>query len=790
MAGGFVFASKALTLERLQGRLSNSKIPPFVHFTIGEWESRQGEIVARIQEKFKSLIAVRSSALNEDTKESSMAGYFESVLDVDPRSKEKIQEAVQKVSESYRKKGNGAGENQVLVQEQVQNVQVSGVAFTRDLETGAPYYVINYDDYSGRTDIITSGSSNQQKIFTYCKLYENAPSDKYLAQAVAAARELEEITGNDAIDIEFVISGGEFFLLQARPIATEAARTASSWAGLHKNLEHIKQFIRENNQPFPNLAGQSTAYGVMPDWNPAEIIGIDPKPLAFSLYRYLITDTIWPLAREQVGYKGIGYHPGICSLGGKPYVDIRMSFNTFLPEGLSLETSGKLVDFYLRKLRRFQDFHDKVEFNVVYTCYVLDYGGIEKEMQEEGFTKGEIGELKKCLFTLTDSILSERITSIEKEMGLCKILAAKRGRIVASSIPLPTKISQLGHDCKMYGTLPFSKLARFAFIGSATMRSLLRMGIITQEEYERFYASISTVATDFLFRLDDLKNKRVSREEFLREYGHLRPGTYDICSRTYAESFDEYVNLENFVVPQKPDTSFDFSAQTKAHIQEQLALHGFSISAQQLLEFIRKATAARELSKLEFTKNLSLMLRYIEEYLRECRISREDIAFLSINDILEFSHSALVHTSVERLKEKIVRNKHKYEMVKLVKLPPLIFMEKNVEYFRSTEMAPNFVTQRTVCAQVADISQGAAGADLNGKIVLIENADPGYDWIFSHRIAGLVTEFGGAASHMTIRAAEFRIPAAIGCGPTLFNYAKGCSRIELNCAAKQIKAIL
>ena len=30
----------------------------------------------------------------------------------------------------------------------------------------------------------------------------------------------------------------------------------------------------------------------MPDWNPAEIIGIKPKPLALSLYQELITNEI------------------------------------------------------------------------------------------------------------------------------------------------------------------------------------------------------------------------------------------------------------------------------------------------------------------------------------------------------------------------------------------------------------------------------------------------------------------------------------------------------------------
>ena len=41
----------------------------------------------------------------------------------------------------------------------------------------------------------------------------------------------------------------------------------------------------------------------MPDWNPAEIIGRRPTPLALSLYRELITDNIWALQRRDYGYK-------------------------------------------------------------------------------------------------------------------------------------------------------------------------------------------------------------------------------------------------------------------------------------------------------------------------------------------------------------------------------------------------------------------------------------------------------------------------------------------------------
>ncbi|MFA6036358.1 MAG: PEP/pyruvate-binding domain-containing protein [Candidatus Micrarchaeia archaeon] len=786
----FKFSTKAGTLEQLAPKLKHSSIPPFMHFTVGEWKKDRKKVVEQIQSHFHSLVAVRSSALNEDSHKASLAGYFHSMLDVDAKSEAAIAKAVDSVIASYSSKGENNQRNQVLVQEQVQGVQMSGVIFTRDLESGAPYYLVNYDDKSGRTDIITSGAGGPQKIFTYCKLFSRVPSDKLMAQVIAGAREIEKATGHDALDIEFVMARDKLHTLQVRPIAVKEQQACNEKA-FKDTLEHVKQFIVSNNRPFPNLAGSNVAYGIMPDWNPAEIIGVDPKPLAFSLYRHLITDTVWPQARKEVGYRDIGYQPGIVSLAGKPYVDIRMSFNTFLPATVSKPTAEKLVNFYLRKLRRYQDYHDKVEFKVAYTCYILDYDEIEKEMAAEGFTKAEISEMKRSLFTLTDDILAERVTSIDAEMQLTGELRARREKLLQSDIPVLAKIAQLGHDCKLYGTLPFSKLARFGFISANMMRSLLRKKIITQDEYDRFFASIKTVATDFLDELAELKRGKITKAAFMESYGHLRPGTYDLCSRTYAEAFGQYIDLKNFVEPVREAKAYDLSDSTKRKIDAELKRHGFSIHAGQLLSFVRKSTMAREECKLEFTKNLSLMLPYMHEYFSKHGISREDAAFLTMDDVLEFSHSSFTHDFIDALKAKIGSNRRKYELMKQFTFPPLIFLDRSVEYFTSTHMMPNYVTQKTVTAEVAYVNSALAKpASLKGKIVLIENADPGYDWLFSHGIAGLITEFGGAASHMTIRAAEFKLPAAIGCGPTLFNFVKGCRNVELNCASKSIKAII
>ena len=83
----------------------------------------------------------------------------------------------------------------------------------------------------------------------------------------------------------------------------------------------------------------------------------------------------------------------------------------------------------------------------------------------------------------------------------------------------------------------------------------------------------------------------------------------------------------------------------------------------------------------------------------------------------------------------------------------------------------------------------SAGVELRGQIVLIRAADPGYDWIFGHEIAGLITQYGGVASHMAIRAAEFGLPAAIGCGELMFGRLRAARLIELDCVNRKVRAV-
>ena len=60
----------------------------------------------------------------------------------------------------------------------------------------------------------------------------------------------------------------------------------------------------------------------------------------------------------------------------------------------------------------------------------------------------------------------------------------------------------------------------------------------------------------------------------------------------------------------------------------------------------------------------------------------------------------------------------------------------------------NYITSKRVEGKIVDLRKIKNFNLLENKIILLENADPGYDFIFSKKIKGLITCFGGANSHM------------------------------------------
>lgn len=130
-------------------------------------------------------------------------------------------------------------------------------------------------------------------------------------------------------------------------------------------------------------------------------------------------------------------------------------------------------------------------------------------------------------------------------------------------------------------------------------------------------------------------------------------------------------------------------------------------------------------------------------------------------------------------------NKRQYDCARMLKLPSVIVKPEDVYCFMLLEEEPNFVTLKKIRAEVVR-EEDISAADVKGKIVFIRSADPGYDFLFAKQIGGLVTQFGGANSHMTIRCAELNIPAVIGAGEKNYMTWEYASILSVDCEARQV----
>ena len=100
----------------------------------------------------------------------------------------------------------------------------------------------------------------------------------------------------------------------------------------------------------------------------------------------------------------------------------------------------------------------------------------------------------------------------------------------------------------------------------------------------------------------------------------------------------------------------------------------------------------------------------------------------------------------------------------------------------------NFISNKKVIAKVIIYDKNKVYKEYNG-IVCIENADPGYDFLFNKNIKGLVTKYGGVNSHMSIRCSELNLPALIGVGEKNFNDIINYKMLSIDCISKKIEPI-
>lgn len=765
------FSSKARTLDGLRGLLSCASLLSQHVFSVGEWRQAPDSCLGRILDAGWASMAVRSSSVREDAANASAAGQFESCLAVAPAG---LQDAICAVIASMGGEHASAAD-EVFVQPMLESVRTAGVAFGVEPSSAAPYFVINYDSSSGRTDSVTSGDSNELHNFYAHHSAEQIPQP--LQPVVAMLRELQCLFGSTALDVEFAVDAqGILYLLQVRPLVLQVPEVD---VAAHTQLVSlIRERISIGQRPQLFLHGERTVYGVMPDWNPAEIIGVRPKPLALSLYRELVTDMIWAYQRNNYGYRNLRSFPLMLHFHGLPYIDVRVSFNSFVPRDLDGALADKLVNYYIERLVSAPSLHDKVEFEIVFSCYTLDLPQRLERLREAGFSEAECAQLANSLRELTNRIVDNNTGLWRSDEAKLKVLLARREEILSADTDPVSRIYWLLEDCSRYGTLPFAGLARAGFIAVQLLRSLVAVGVLDVEDYNAFLNGLNTVSGQMTRDWQQL-----DRTTFLSRYGHLRPGTYDILSPRYDEAPDLYFDWQSSSqeTGHQSTPGFALSLEQMRSISRLLAEHGLAHDVVGLFDFLQAGIELREYAKFVFTRNLSDALSLFRDFGRSLGFSEDDMAFANIQVIKEL-HAASADPH-ELLASSIADGRRRYAETCQLMLPPLITAPEDALVFHLPQSEPNFITHGQATGNVVSHHQRD---ELVGAIVMIPSADPGFDWLFSHRIAGFVTAYGGVNSHMAIRANELGLPAVIGAGEALYNRWAAARVLKLDCAARRV----
>jgi phosphohistidine swiveling domain-containing protein len=546
------------------------------------------------------------------------------------------------------------------------------------------------------------------------------------------------------------------------------------------NLFKLEKKIDKLQNSHAHLLGKTTYFGVMPDWNPAEIIGFRPNPLALSLYKELITDHIWSKNRKFFGYRDVTSSHLMTTFFGIPYIDLRVDFNSWLPAKLSEKISIKLVNFYLDKFKKNIYLHDKIEFEIIFSSLNFDSKKNLDQLKKNNFNKKEIFEIKKKLTEISNlsfkniKNLKNSLTELEKRFE----------KIYNSKMYMIDKIYWLIEDCKMYGTYPFAGFARGGFMAIGFLKSMVDQKIISEKQKELFLNSIQNVASNISHDYS-----KFDKSKFIKKHGHIRPNTYDINSPNYKDGYNLYFKNSKKLKKDKKN-NFNFDKNTISRIKIELEKNRLDINVNEFILFIKESIELREYSKYLFSKNVNAILELVKKFGFRNNISVNDASYLDISDIINLYYSLDGRNLSAMLKNRIKENKKIMKNNLQINLPEVITSKNDIYYFKSLPSKVNYVGQGIVFGKHSFVkNNNHKSLNLNNRLVLIENADPGYDFIFSHKICGLITKFGGANSHMSIRCSELGIQAAIGVGEKIFNSLLKSNKIEIDGKNQTIKSI-
>ena len=671
--------------------------------------------------------AVRSSAISEDGENASFAGQYETVTDV---KYEDIPEAIKTVQASARNErvkayadtAEGVG---VVIQRFVKP-EYAGVVFTSDVITGRDEeFVGNY--VRGEGEQLVSGAANAEEFrinaikYEYKGPAEFAPYAKKLGRYCTEIRRLYGVP----MDIEWAVSGGVVYILQARPITT----------------------LRRLNPDTYEVNGTKSGYKLLTRTNVGEIFMKPVSPMTFSVLEKINGMLGLPDWLDNINgqaYMNISVMCSIAVAFGKTREEAFEAMKELagnVPEGIEVPVSPFDKKAFWRSM--------KVLFFPKEKCRLTKKQKREMVRDLPDIARAKIEQIRKVssnkeLIKLWDNELLPQVKDcFASILGVCG----------TQMVPL------------------FGTRKKIAKVAGEQMADRLCGGCLGVVE-----------SMKPMLLIDDVIAGRLSKEEYVKTCGHRSPSEMELMSpRPY-----ENPAFPDNVIEERKASGVDMyamlEAQNKAY-EEALAefKEMFSGRAKWIDKQVKGFAGANAFREEIRSKGVYIFCVFREFLLRAGELNGlgDDVFMFMWDEFFECLREGTMPLEI------LKRRRQTYDRYLQYPNFPNVVMGRFEpdEWVKDPDRRADCYIQDMKPAPVAEEDiKGFAGAagKVRGRVTVIDKVDDigliqqgdilvttatniGWTPAFS-KVSAIVTDIGAPLSHAAIVAREFGIPAVVGCG--------------------------
>jgi pyruvate,water dikinase len=709
------------------------------------------------------VVAVRSSATAEDGAATSFAGQQETILGVE--GEDLLRAAVERCwrslhterAKAYRQR-QGVDEASVamaVVVQRLVDADVAGVMFTRDPldPTGT---LMRIEASWGLGETVVSGKVTPDRFqieresgrvrerqpglkHVYVSRHGEAAvapdrqhvlclTDEQLAALADLGRRVEAFYG-DPRDIEWAIADGRVWLLQARPITTAGAG----------DREQVRR------ETIDRLSKLVESGGTV--WSRTNLVEVLPEPTPMTwatVTRYLLSG----VGGTGVMYSDFGFRPDPAMaaesaydlIGGRPFLN--------LSREPRLEDANPVAHYPLAsyKSNPYLALDPKRE----------EPRGLRKWLRLFGLLR-IAGKITSASKSFADEFRKTHIPAFAAEVERASVEDLTK-------LDPPALINRLQH----WIDLTLVQFARQSL--KPTLLAQFSWQVLEQqigkslgpEQARSILAALSQGAksdpdADLPGAIRSLAAGTISREEFLRRFGHRGPNEMELSSPRWSENAKSLAKLAGSVPPHSPPSTADVLARVAAEAKWNSML---AKSMAGHVERIQTYLGLRETGKHHLMRGYAIIRQTLVEMDRRFGLDG-GIYYLTPEELPALAAGKeLKPLSAERRKRRAIELS--------LEVPPVLFGD-DLDAIGRPLPPPSGAEELIGVPLSAGVTEGpalvltepsAVGVE-PGYILVCPSTDPAWVPLFVNA-RGLVMESGGTLSHGAIVAREFGLPAVAG----------------------------